>query len=180
MNQSTNSKEKLILNRINDQLYVNEERHLLIPSNTFGILQRDLIENIGIERMKTFFFKHGWNTGAEDGKEILKDSSMNLMEKILFCAVAHSFKGHVKITVSENTLEMEDDKVTKFRFKGLWENSYEAEQRIQHLGKAYHPICYTLMGYASGAVSNILGEKVLFKELECKGQGQNIALGKAV
>ena len=114
MTQPNHFKEKLSINRKNDQLYVNDERHLLLPSNSFGILQRDLIDNIGIDRMKTFFFKHGWNIGTEDAKEILKDTSMNLIEKILFCTVAHSFKGHVKITITENTLEMEDDKVTKF------------------------------------------------------------------
>ena len=44
--------------------------------------------------------------------------------------------------------------VTKFRFKGIWEESYEAEQHIQHLGIADQPICYTIMGYASGAMSH--------------------------
>ena len=50
-------------------------------------------------------------------------------------------------------------------------NSYQAQQHIQHLGAAHHPICYTLMGYASGASSYILGEKVFFKEHTCKGAG---------
>jgi hypothetical protein len=30
----------------NGLLYANDERHLLIPSSSFGILQRDLIDNI--------------------------------------------------------------------------------------------------------------------------------------
>ena len=61
----------------------------------------------------------------------------------------------------------------KFILKGTWEDSYEAEQHIHHLGIADHPICYTLTGYASGSMSYILGEKVFFKEHQCKGSGSH-------
>ena len=81
MNPPINLNELFKINRKNEQLYVNDERHLLIPSSSFGNLQRDLIENIGIDRMKTFFFKHGWNNGTEDAKEIMKSTSMDLLEK---------------------------------------------------------------------------------------------------
>lgn len=181
MNQSVYDK-KLVLNRINDQLYLNEERYLLVSSNSFGILQRDLIKNIGMERMKTFFFQYGWNIGAEDGKEIAKDLSMSIKEKILYCTVTHTFKGHVQINVTDFTIKMEGNRVSEFYIKGTWENSYEAEQHLKNLGIAAYPVCYTLTGYASGAVSQILGEKVFFKELECMGQGLNCCIweGKLV
>lgn len=159
------------LNQKNDLLYVNDIRHLLISSSSFGILQRELIENIGLERMKTFFFRYGWNIGMEDAKEIMKDLSISLLEKIHFAPVFHSLKGHVKPTITEQEVEMDGDRVKKFILKGYWENSYEAEQHIKNLGIAQHPICYTLTGYASGSVSYILGEKVFFKEHQCLGAG---------
>ena len=74
MNQLINLHDLLNIYQKNDLLYVNDKRHLLTPTNAFGILQRDLIDNIGMERMKTFFFKYGWNLGNEDAKEIMKDS----------------------------------------------------------------------------------------------------------
>ncbi len=155
----------------NGLLYANDERHLLIPSSSFGILQRDLIDNIGIERMKTFFYKYGYHIGVEDAKEIMKDSSMSLIEKILYGPVFHSLKGHVKAKMTEKELKIEKGSVIALRFKGIWEDSYEAEQHIKNMGIADHPICYTLTGYAAGVVSYITGKKVFFKELQCKGQG---------
>ncbi|MBB6446642.1 XylR N-terminal domain-containing protein [Bacillus benzoevorans] len=161
------------LNQKNDLLYVNEIRHLLIPSSSFGILQRELIENIGLERMKTFFFRYGWNIGIEDAKEITKDLSISLMEKIQVAPIFHSLKGHVVAKITEQELETDGDRVVKFLLKGYWEESYEAEQHIKNLGIADHPICYTLTGYASGSMSHILGEKVFFKEHQCKGAGDS-------
>ncbi|MCQ6282291.1 4-vinyl reductase [Bacillus sp. EB600] len=94
-----------------------------------------------------------------------------MMEKIHYFPEFHTVKGHVKATVTENVLEMEDGHVKKYRFKGIWENSFEAEQHIQHFGKADHPICHSLVGYASGANSYLLGETVFFKEHQCIGEG---------
>ena len=171
MNQLINLHDLLNIYQKNDLLYVNDKRHLLTPTNAFGILQRDLIDNIGMERMKSFFFKYGWNLGNEDAKEIMKDSTMDLVEKILIVPTFHSLKGHVRATITEKEFEVEDDRVTRFRFKGIWEESYEAEQHVQHLGIADQPVCYTILGYASGAMSHLLGEEVLFKEHQCLGQG---------
>ncbi|WP_071394662.1 helix-turn-helix domain-containing protein [Bacillus tuaregi] len=171
MNQLIKLNDLLYINQKNDLLYVNAERHLLIPSSSFGVLQRDLIDNIGMERMKSFFFKHGWNLGTDDAKEIMKNTSMSLEEKISYIPVFHSNKGHVKATIMEKDLQMEQGRVTSFRLKGVWEDSYEAEQHIHNLGYTDHPICYTLTGYASGAISLLFGEKVFFKEIQCKGTG---------
>jgi len=161
----------LNINQKNDLLYVNDERHLLLPSSSFGILQRDLIVHIGIHRMKTFFFKHGENIGINDAIEVMKDSSISIAEKIDHYIALRSLKGYVKSTIQEKELAIEDDEVTTFRFKGIWEDSFEAEQYIKHMGISNHPICYTLMGYASGAISYILGKQVFFKEHQCKGEG---------
>lgn len=171
MKQLNQLNHLLHLNQKNDLLYVNDIRHLLIPSSSFGILQRELIENIGMERMKTFFFRYGWNIGIEDAKEIAKDLSKSLVEKIHSAPSFHSLKGHVRASITDQELEMDGDRVKKFILKGYWEDSYEAEQHIKNLGFAGHPICYTLTGYASGSMSYILGEKVFFKEHQCKGAG---------
>ena len=105
------------LNQKNDLLYVNDIRHLLIPSSSFGILQRELIENIGLDRMKTFFFRYGWNIGIEDAKEIMKDSSMSLIEKIHYCPIFHSLKGHVRAKITDQVVEMDKDTGEKIHLK---------------------------------------------------------------
>ena len=170
--------QQLILNDIlhvyqkDELLYAGNERALLIPTKGFGILQRDLIKNIGIDRMKSFFFNYGWSLGEEDAKNVMDSPSLSFKEKILYAPQYHAAQGHVKSELFEQHLEFDDNgKVISFRYKGKWEKSYEAEQYVHHLGHCNSPVCYTLTGYASGNVSFLLGEKVLIKELQCEGQG---------
>ena len=68
------------------------ERSLLIPTKGFGILQRDLIKNIGIDRMKSFFFNYGWSLGEEDAKNVMDNPSLSFKEKIL--CMPHNFMQH--------------------------------------------------------------------------------------
>ena len=81
---------QLILNNIlhvyqkDELLYTGNERSLLIPAKGFGILQRDLIKNIGIDRMKSFFFNYGWSLGEEDAKNVIDNPSLSIKEKILY------------------------------------------------------------------------------------------------
>lgn len=143
----------------------------MIPTKAFGILQRDLINNIGIKRMKAFFFRYGWQLGKEDSKEIGMDQSMTMLEKILHGPFFHALKGHVRAKVTRQDLQIEDGIINTLRFMGTWENSYEAEQHIHNLGHSDNPVCFTLTGYASGYVSTLLGEEVFFKEIQCAGTG---------
>jgi purine catabolism regulator len=168
--------EKLSISKKDELLHINNERFLLIPAKAFGILQRDLINNIGIKRIKAFFFKYGWQLGVEDAKEIEKNLSMSLMEKILHGPVYHASKGHVKAKVTVHDLEIDNGKIKTFHFKGVWENSSEAEQHIENIGLSDRPVCYSLTGYASGYVSSLIGEEVFFKELQCAGTGASCCI----
>ena len=172
---------QLILNNIlpfyqkDELLFAGNERALLIPAKGFGILQRDLIKNIGIDRMKSFYFNYGWSLGEEDAKSIINNFSLSLKEKILYAPQYHEAQGHAKPTIFEQHLEFDDHgKLINFKYTGKWEKSYEAEQHILHLGYSECPVCFTLAGYASGNVSFLLGEKVIFKEFQCEGQGSHL------
>jgi transcriptional regulator with PAS, ATPase and Fis domain len=53
----------------------------------------------------------------------------------------------------------------------FWYDSYVAEQHVHHYGKASSPVCWSLVGYASGFVSACLGKEIYFREISCVGQG---------
>ncbi|WP_404328524.1 XylR N-terminal domain-containing protein [Mesobacillus maritimus] len=158
--------------RHKDELwFANNERSLFVSTRAFGAMQRDLIENIGINRMKTFFFKYGYQLGVEDAQEVAKRDNLSLLEKIEFGPIIHALKGYTKSHITEKDFEVEGNEIKSFRFKGIWENSYEAEQHFKNFGMSQGPVCYTLTGYATGYVSGVVGVDVFFKELECQGQG---------
>ena len=153
MNNSITFNQLLHICQKDELLYANDDRSVLIPTSAFGVLQRDLIENIGINRMKTFFFKYGWHLGKEDAKEIGKNQSLTISEKIEYGPILHAIKGHAKSRITEMHIEEEGDQIRTLRLKGIWENSFEAIQHIRNFGSSEYPVCHTLTGYASGYVS---------------------------
>ncbi|WP_047151919.1 V4R domain-containing protein [Aneurinibacillus tyrosinisolvens] len=56
-------------------------------------------------------------------------------------------------------------------FEGYWKNSYEAQEHVKLFGHSDYPICNTLIGYASGYLSTVMGKKVIVKEIQCQGMG---------
>ncbi|SDH69505.1 V4R domain-containing protein [Alteribacillus persepolensis] len=152
-------------------LYTNNERAVITSTSAFSTLQHDLIENIGIERLQTFFFKFGYHLGEEDAKKVAANEALSMVEKIARGPVIHSLKGYAKSEITETDLETQGNKTISLCCKGMWQHSFEAEQYVKKFGFSERPVCHSLSGYASGFVSFLLGEKVFFKELQCEGQG---------
>ncbi len=152
-------------------MYVNGDRSLLTSIQAFGTLRKDLIENIGIERMKAFLFRYGWNVGELDGKKAFEGSLQTLEEKVKYGPVLHSLKGHVLAKITNLELVEESGQLLDFKMEGTWTHSYEAIEHVNNFGLAQEPVCYTLVGYASGYISKITNQTILFKEVECEGMG---------
>ena len=161
----------LHIHQENELWFANNERSVFVSTRAFGAMQRDLIENIGINRMKAFFFKYGYQLGVEDAQEVAKRDSLSLLEKIEYGPIIHALKGHAKSRITEKDVEVDGKDIKSFRLKGVWENSYEAEQHLQNFGISEGPVCYTLTGYATGYIAGLVGVNVFFKELQCQGQG---------
>jgi transcriptional regulator with AAA-type ATPase domain len=62
----------------------------------------------------------------------------------------------------------------------MWHDSYVAEQHVHHYGKSAAPVCWSLVGYASGFVSACLGKEIYFREVSCAAQGAKhcVAIGR--
>lgn len=164
--------ENLLKVRHKDELlYSNNERALLISSTAYGIFQRDLIANIGLHRMKNFFYRYGFQLGKVDAELVLKMDSLSLMEKIEYGPLIHRFKGFEDAEITYKNLVIESEQIKNFHYKGKWIRSFEAEQYIANFGKSDAPVCYTLIGLVTGYVSTILRKEVYFKEIQCEAEG---------
>ncbi|WP_071395173.1 XylR N-terminal domain-containing protein [Bacillus tuaregi] len=171
-----------------DQNHSNRERSLhiqnrsiIVDTYAFGSFRKDLIRNIGLERTKGFLFRYGWNMGIRDAKECKeKEQYDTIQELIEYGPVMHSMKGYVE----SRTLKLEisnETNVKTLQMDSVWEHSFEADEHLRHIGASTSPVCYTLSGYASGFVSEIFGEMVIFKEICCRAAGASecIAIGKS-
>jgi len=59
----------------------------------------------------------------------------------------------------------------RFEQEVYWYDSYVAEQHVHHYGKTSSPVCWSLVGYASGFASACIGKEIYFRETSCAGQG---------
>jgi transcriptional regulator with GAF, ATPase, and Fis domain len=59
------------------------------------------------------------------------------------------------------------------RFHGIfrWDHSWEVEAHVRDFGPQDAPVCWMLLGYASGYTSAFMGRPTLFKEVACAGCG---------
>jgi hypothetical protein len=80
----------------------------------------------------------------------------------------HTWEGIVRSVPDESRFNRETG---EFYFPGVWANSYEAEQHLMFNGPASEPVCWTLMGYASGWCTTFFGRKVIAYESACAGKG---------
>lgn len=142
---------------------------VLIPNTkAVGILRKDLICTLGTEQAKKLLISYGFTSGYHYAASATHDFSLDETTKsyplhILF----HTFVGaHV------NPLELHcnEDKNNWF-CEGAWHDSYEAVSHVKHFGSATEPVCWSLVGYASGILSALLGERVIIKEISCTAKG---------
>ncbi|KZE38742.1 hypothetical protein AV656_07515 [Bhargavaea cecembensis] len=147
------------------------EKKLSTTSATFGMLRKELIENLGVKRAKAFLLRYGWNTGAENAREVLKNPGpvKEMLEK---AGNLHLQSGQIRKLVSERSVKLDDEgNIQEIYAVGKWEGSFEVDEHLKHHGRSPQPVCHTLVGFSSGYVSTILGRPVYLKEVTCRGMG---------
>ena len=147
----------------------NDKRMSLVSVEAEGLLRRDLINTLGMERAKGFLMRYGWACGMKDGETIAEMYEWdNMTELMLAGPVLHTLLG---VVIAEpDQIEIGDNYL---HFSGTWKNSYEALEHIEHYGNSESTSCWTLVGYASGYLTKTFGKDVLVYETECVGRGDS-------
>lgn len=144
-------------------------RSLLIDVTAIGLMRKELINNFGLSVARNMLtrlgYALGWLTADNLGSEfpdLLKDPT---------CGPAlHMMQGMVNVRDFKSNPV--DDPV--HNMTSIWEDSYEAEQHIIHLGISEEPVCWTLTGYVSGYISRMLGRETYCIEHRCRGRGDSL------
>src|SRR4051812_6120408 len=155
-------------------------RSIIVGAHAFGSFRKDLIRNIGLDRTKGFLFRYGWNMGVQDAKECKANGKYETMDALIECGpTMHSMKGYVESSTLKLEIKQVNNEIS-LEMESAWRYSFEADEHLAQIGISSSPICHTLSGYASGFVTEACGQKVIFKEVCCRGMGSNecIAIGK--
>ena len=157
---------------------LHEQRVVILSAAAMGLLRKELIDTLGLETARRVAIRFGFADGYHDAVNLRERSNWaDPIEGIRAGAVLHTLEGIVRADV--RTIE-HDAATGRFEEEVVWHDSYVAEQHVHHFGKTSAPVCWSLVGYASGFVSACLGKEIYFRETSCVGQGnkQCVAIGR--
>jgi len=157
---------------------LHEQRVVLLSAAAMGLLRKELIDTLGLETTRRLFLRFGYADGYHDAVS-LRDRSKwaDPLDGLRAGVVLDSLEGIVRTEII--TLE-HDPESGRFLEEMVWHDSYVAEQHVHHYGKSAAPVCWSLVGYASGYVSACLGQEIYFRETGCLAAGASTCtvLGK--
>jgi DNA-binding NtrC family response regulator len=150
-------------------IQLHEQRVVLLSAAAMGLIRKELIDTFGLEIARRLFLRFGYADGYHDAVS-LRDRSQwsNPVEGLHAGVVLHRLEGIVRAEIV--ALE-HDAQGGHFYEEMLWHESYVAEQHVYHFGKGTTPVCWSLVGYASGYASACLGREIYFREQACIAQG---------
>ena len=148
---------------------LHEQRVVILSAVALGLFRKELIDTLGHETARRLMLRFGYADGYHDAAS-LRDRSQwaNPLDGLRAGAILQRLEGIVQADVTS----MHSDEATgTFDAHVVWRNSYVAEQHVHQHGKSDEPVCWSLVGYASGYASACLGREVYYDEIECVAQG---------
>lgn len=162
------------------RIWLAGQRMLLMHASALGTLRRELIQTVGIDITRRLLLRTGFAAGQRDAvlaREVR--GKAGIFDMFVVGPQLHMLEGAVQVSP-----EKFDFNPIEGKFHGIfkWQHSWEAEVHSRDFGKQETPVCWMLLGYASGYTSAFVGKTVLFKETQCEACGASHCLieGKPV
>jgi DNA-binding NtrC family response regulator len=148
---------------------LHEQRVVILSAAAMGLLGKELIDTLGLEAARRVAIRFGFADGYHDAVNLRERSTWaNPLDGIRAGATLQTLEGIVRVEVRR----LDHDAATgRFEEEVLWHDSYVAEQHLHHYGTTAAPVCWSLVGYASGFASACLGNEIYFRETSCMAQG---------
>jgi DNA-binding NtrC family response regulator len=157
---------------------LHDQRVVILSAAAMGLLRKELIDTLGLETARRVAIRFGFADGYHDAVNLRERSTWtNSVDGLRAGAMLQTLEGIVRVEVRRVD---HDASTGRFEEEVLWHDSYVAEQHVHHYGKASSPVCWSLVGYASGFASACMGKEIYFRETSCLGQGAKhcVAIGR--
>jgi len=153
-------------------------RRLVLHSlNAFAHLRRDLVEMLGWQQTRRILTRFGYFWGHADAAAMKRVFQWDSLEEWIRAGERlHMLQGVAHSQIKSLTVPPEKP----FEMEIVWRESGEAREHLLEIGRTDAPICWMLVGYASGYCSFCLGRNVYFIEDKCLAKGDRVctATGK--
>ncbi len=151
------------------RIWLAGQRMLLVHAAALGGLRRELIQAIGREQTRRLLLRAGYAAGERDAALARQTrSGAPLFEMFAVGPQLHMLEGAVQVT----PVRFEAD-LQRGHYLGVyrWDHSWEVETHLRDFGPQTEPVCWMLLGYASGYTSAFFGHAILYKETACAACG---------
>jgi two-component system, NtrC family, response regulator HydG len=148
-------------------------RRLVLHSiHAFAQFRKDLLELLGPEDTRRLLTRFGYYWGNADAAAMKRIFQWDSLSEWLRAGPRmHGLQGVVKTTIKAMDVDQE---AGRFRMEVTWRDSGEAQEHLLEVGRANEPICWMLVGYASGYASFCFDRPVYFIEDRCCAQGGRV------
>ncbi|MBX3607147.1 MAG: sigma 54-interacting transcriptional regulator [Piscinibacter sp.] len=163
--------ESLFFSPGDGRIWLNDQRMLLWHASAMGHLRRELIDTLGIERARGLLTRAGYVSGARDAQLVRERWPDSDIGNVFMAGTKlHALEGVVKVVPLRFEFDL-DRGIYDGEF--LWEHSSEDDEHIAAYGLGTEPACWGQVGYATGYVTTLFGQMVIFREVECRSMGAN-------
>ncbi|BCN36990.1 sigma-54-dependent Fis family transcriptional regulator [Alicycliphilus denitrificans] len=151
------------------RIWLAGQRMVLMHAASLGILRRELMHTLGPAATRRLLLRVGHASGERDAalaRQLRPGADAFAMFSV--GPQLHMLQGAVQVTPEK----LELDAATG-HFHGIfaWQQSWEVEVHVRDFGPQSAPVCWMLLGYASGYTSAFMGRTVLYKEVQCAAGG---------
>ncbi len=151
------------------RIWLAGQRMLLLHVAAMGALRRELMSTIGREQTRRLLMRSGYAAGERDAALARQvRGQAGLFDMFAVGPQLHMLEGAVQVAPEKLDLDPASG-----RYHGIfrWEHSWEVETHVRDFGPQDEPVCWMLLGYASGYTSAFMGRPVLYKEVACAACG---------
>ncbi len=146
-------------------------RMVLMSATALGTLRRERIETLGWDQARSLLKRFGHAAGLADALALAERFPMaSKREHLEYGPALHGLEGATRVVWIPDKTHLDPDR-GHCHFEAYWENSYEAEQHLEVFGKSEEPVCWTLVGRATGHSSAAAGARTIVHETECRAMG---------
>ncbi len=147
-------------------------RLVLHDLRAFAQFRRDLIESVGLDQAKRILTRFGSFWGKADAAAMKRIFQWDDLDELLRAGPQlHALQGAANDLVKSLEIHAETG---KFRMELTCHDSGEAEEHLAELGASEAPVCWVMMGYASGYASYCMGRDIYFLEHKCRAMGDHV------
>jgi DNA-binding NtrC family response regulator len=150
-------------------IWLGDRRMVLLHTAALSALRQDLISSVGPDHARRLLTRMGYASGMRDGAFAKKTRGKSSLEEMFVVGPQlHMLEGAARVTPLKMDFDMPSG---HFYGEFRWDDSWEAYAHRQIYGVVDQPVCWTLLGYASGYTSAFMGRLIVFEEVACSACG---------